>query len=71
MTRSVNTDKFPDVIIANVASSVQFSNVSCAVCFQFVDEADNGEDETSIAAHVAILKIQVNKTNPDMSVVSS
>jgi hypothetical protein len=50
---------------------VQFRNVSCAVRFQFVDEADKGEDETSITAHVAILKIQGKKANPDMAVVSS
>lgn len=50
---------------------MQFKNISSEVRFQFVDEADNGEDETSINAHVAILKIQGKKANPDLSIVSS
>lgn len=48
-----------------------FENVTLVICLQFVDEAVNGEDDTSIAAHVAVLKIQSKKANPDMAVISS
>jgi hypothetical protein len=35
-----------------------------------VEDANNGEDDASIASHVAMLKVQWNKSNPDVSIVS-
>jgi len=39
--------------------------------FQFVENADQGEDERSIAAHVAMLAVQAAKKDPDTAVISA
>jgi len=49
-----------------------FHFVLCVcVPFQFVENADEGEDERSIAAHVAMLAVQAAKKDPDSALISS
>ena len=41
------------------------------VCVQFIENADHGEDEKRIAAHVAMLAVQAAKKDPETSVISA
>jgi len=45
--------------------------VCVCVCVQFIENADHGEDEKSIAAHVAMLAVQAAKKDPETSVISA
>ena len=54
-----------------IRAVVLFLTVYVCVCVQFIENADQGEDEKSVAAHVAMLAVQAAKKDPEMTVISA